>query len=79
MQFGINKINEFFSFFSFRESYGFASRERHGCDFVRGMGVPLSEREKTRAPGSVFRPVFFMKKIYVLLIVNQFYLEFAFS
>ena len=40
----------------------FFFHERHGCDFVRSMGVPLSEREKTRAPGPVFSSDFFVKK-----------------
>ena len=60
------KQNAFSVFFLSRESR-FCFHERHGCDFMRGTGVSLSEREKTRAPGSVFlsssfRPVFFVKK-----------------
>ena len=39
------------SFFLSREAR-FCFRERHGCAFVRGTGVPLSERKKGRV--SVF-------------------------
>lgn len=61
------KENVFSLFFPFARGMVLLSRERHGCDFARVTGVPLSKREKTHAPGSVFSsgffcPVFFVKK-----------------
>ena len=49
-----NEKKNVFSLFSFREW--------HGYDFVRGMGVFLSKRKKTCAPGSVFSSGFFCEK-----------------
>ena len=51
--------NAFSVFFS-REAW-FCFRQRHGCAFARGTDVPLSEREKNRAPGLVFSPGFFIR------------------
>ena len=55
--FGKGKKRVFYFFFFPRESR-FCFHERHGCDFARGTGVPLSEREKTVLPVWFFRPVF---------------------
>ena len=48
-------------FFSLPRESRFSFHERHDCDFARGTGVPLSEREKNHAPGLVFS-AFFLKK-----------------
>ena len=58
-----NEKNVFsFLFFLPRGSRFYLREKRHVCDFVRGTGVPLSEREKPVLPVRFFRPIFFIKK-----------------
>ncbi len=53
----LGRLYEPYDFFS-REAR-FCVRERHNCDFVRGTGVPLSERKKKPCSRfGFFRPVF---------------------
>ena len=47
-----------FCFFFFPRESSFCFHERHGCDFARGMGVPLSKRKKTVLLVRFIRPVF---------------------
>ena len=55
-----NGKNMFSIFFLSLEAL-FCFRERHGCDFVRGTGVPLSEREKNPCSRFGFFVGFFVR------------------